>query len=107
AVRPDHPEAHALERLLHALRDQERTRVVVMYLRENVSALGDALDSATYEAEAQRFIERVQRELEGARRCRFVVVPAAQYAGEYVDHIHLTARGYARLAQRLSRELPP
>ena len=37
---------------------------------------------------------------------RFVELPSAAFAGEYTDHIHLTAAGYARLARALFDALP-
>ncbi len=102
-MREDHPQAHALHELLRALREQDKTRVVVLYLRENLSVLGESLDAPRYEAEAQRFSTLLTAALSGAAHCTVVVAPASDYAGEYVDHIHLTAAGYARLAEQVHK----
>lgn len=102
-----HPQARALTQLLAALKQQTQTRVLVVYLRENLAPLAGALNVPRYEDSAQRFATWVDGQLAGAKRSRFIVECADLYAGEYVDHIHLTSRGYKQLAERLHAELPP
>lgn len=106
-VDPKHLQYGGLERLLHAVRAQRTTQVLVFYLEEHLEVLGPAVDRAHYASVSRDFIELVTRALAGAPRARFVFVNEERLAGEYVDHIHLTARGYARLARILSAELPP
>jgi lysophospholipase L1-like esterase len=105
-VRSDHPQAQELAQLLRAVREAPATRVVMFYLHEDEAALAGQLDVPRLHAEQARFAELVARGLAGAARARFVELPSAEFAGEYVDHVHLTARGYARLADRLLAALP-
>jgi lysophospholipase L1-like esterase len=106
-VSDSHPEARGLHQLLRAVREQSATRVLLFYLREDLEILGPAVDRTRYLASSQRFIDLLKTELAGARRARFIALGPEEFAGEYVDHIHLTARGYARLARTLLQELPP
>jgi lysophospholipase L1-like esterase len=104
-VNAQHPQAHALTQLLAALKQQTQTRVLVVYLRENLAVLAGALDTQRYEDTAQRFSTWVSDQLAGATHSRFLVESAEPYAGEYIDHIHLSSRGYKQLAARLHMEL--
>lgn len=106
-VSDSHPQAGELAALLRSLGAQRRTRVLVFYLKENTSVIAAQLDLAHYAESTGRFVERVQGGLAGAERARFVAIDSADFAGQYVDHIHLTPAGYARLAARLFDELPP
>jgi lysophospholipase L1-like esterase len=106
-VRPSHPQARALRQLLAELSAQRSTRVLVFYLHENLAPIEAQLDVPHYQDSARRFSELVSQGLAGAPRARFTTLDARGFSGEYTDHIHLTARGYARLAERLAAELPP
>ena len=102
-----HLQYRGLARLLRAVRAQRTTRVLVFYLGEHLEILGSGVDRAHYASVSRDFIELVTRALAGAPRARFAFVGEERLAGEYVDHIHLSARGYARLGRILSAELPP
>jgi lysophospholipase L1-like esterase len=104
-VRDTHPQARELARLLAELRAAS-TRVLVFYLHEDESALAGQLDVPHFHAQQASFAALVARGLGTAPRARFVEVDASELAGEYVDHVHLTARGYARLAERLTAAVP-
>lgn len=106
-IRDDHPQARALAQLLTLLGTQRSTRVLVFYLKENVTAISGQLDLEHYARVSARFAELVRAGLTGAERARFVAIDSDPFAGEYVDHIHLTAKGYTRLAEHLAAELPP
>jgi lysophospholipase L1-like esterase len=106
-VSSSHPQARELDRLLGRLHAERRTRVLVFYLKENIDVIAAQLDLPRYVETTRRFVERVQSGLAGAPRTRFLVIDAGDFAGQYVDHIHLTPAGYARLAGRLFEALPP
>ncbi len=105
-VRHDHPQAKELDALLTQVRRAYETRVVLFYLHEDDNALAGQLEVERFQAQRTRFAEWVSAGLEGAASTHFVQVPALDFQGEYVDHVHLTAAGYRVLARRLSQALP-
>ncbi len=100
-VRSDHPQAASLDHLLASIRNASSTRIVVFYLHEDESALLEQLEPQRFHAQRERFSSWIARGLEGAAHARFVELPAAEFQGEYVDQVHLTATGYRRLSTRL------
>lgn len=105
-VRPEHPQAEHLDHLLAAIRTAARTRIVLFYLHEDETALAEQLDLERLSAQGARLTAWIERSLAGAPHVAFVELPAADFRGEYVDHVHLTARGYRMLAQRVIAALP-
>lgn len=106
-VRRDHPQAKELDVLLTLIRQAYETRVVLFYLHEDEDALAGQLEIERFHAQRARFAEWVKAGLRRSEHARFVQLPASDFRGQYVDHVHLTAAGYKTLAQRLTQALPP
>ena len=99
-----HPSMQALLGLLDLLRDSG-VPTLLLYSAEDTEAIAQQLDRAHYDAQRAAFIELVTQSIEGAPNLRFLAVPRTLLAGEYDDHVHLTAAGYARLAEPVLAEL--
>lgn len=103
AVDPARPQLAALDTLLARLAAVSgRTRIVVFTLEENVEALSPQLDADAWRRVRGEFLARLSTGLANAPNVRRVDLTAADFAGHYVDHVHLDAEGYARAAQRLA-----
>jgi hypothetical protein len=100
-VSAEHPQAVYLDHLLAASRKAVGTQLVLFYLHEDETALDGQLQVERFHAQRARFTAWLERGLAGATHARFVELPSADFRREYVDHVHLTARGYRMLAQRL------
>jgi lysophospholipase L1-like esterase len=104
-VSPDHPQAAALRALFARLAEARGTRSVVFYVGENVDAIAQQLDRPRFEEQRRRFVEMAQGLAAGHDNVRFVAIDAEPLRGEYSDHVHLTAEGYRRVAERLRDEV--
>lgn len=103
AVDPARPQLAALDALLARLSAVTGpTRVVVFTLEENVEALSPQLDADAWRRVRGEFLARLSTGLANAPNVRRVDLAAADFAGHYVDHVHLDAEGYARAAARLA-----
>jgi hypothetical protein len=103
AVDPARPQLAALDALLARLSAVSgRTRIVVFTLEENVEALSPQLDADAWRRVRGEFLARLSAGLASAPNVHRVDLAAADFAGHYVDHVHLDAEGYARAAARLA-----
>jgi lysophospholipase L1-like esterase len=105
-VSKSHPQARELDALLTALREAPETRSVVFYLHEDESALAGQLEGERFAKQSALFAAWVRRGLAGVRHAHFVEVPSRDLTGRYVDHVHLDAAGYAKLATLLVSAVP-
>ena len=95
---PENPQLAALERSLSLL-EATGTKTLIFYARESPSLLPRFADGEAYARELARLEQTVRRHT-GAN---LVYRPPLETleSRHYVDHIHLTAEGYAVLARHL------
>ena len=98
-VDESHVQSRDLDALLGTLASHPETEILLLYLEEDVRTLGEQLDVERYEVEQKRFVDRLSKSAAEAPHITFVHAESAAFEGLYDDHVHLTARGYEKLAR--------
>jgi hypothetical protein len=100
-VRASHPQAASLRALIRTLAGAGSTRVVLFYLEEDMSSLAEQADLSHFARQRAAFVAMIER-LARPARIPFIVVRTSEIGPHYVDHVHVDAEGYRRLAERLA-----
>ena len=105
-VSAEHASHASLRRLLGRLREAE-VPTVLLYVGEDTEAIAEQLNRPHYDAQRAAFLDLVRAETAGAGHVRLLPVHRADLVGRYDDHVHLTAEGYAVVAERVWAALGP